>query len=44
MKKIYNSPLMEKIVFEKNDVLTLSEGSVYSGDNVSFDVFNIFQN
>lgn len=40
MKKLYNSPLLDTIAFEPNDILTLSGGAVYSGDNVRFGDFD----
>lgn len=40
MKKLYHSPLLDTIAFEQNDILTLSGGNVYSGDNVRFDDFD----
>lgn len=40
MKKLYHSPLLDTIAFEQNDILTLSGGNVYSGDHVSFEVFD----
>ena len=36
MKKIYESPMFNTMALEKSDVLTLSDGTSYSGDNVSY--------